>query len=168
MNIEEAIQTAIEYERRVVQVYADSAQATKDPAGQRIFGVLVKEEKSHVAYLTAKLEEWKSTGRVTAAALGTVVPSRERIEAGVRTLQSRVAVKSPEAEMRLLKRALDVELETGAFYARVVNELPAEGRRLFEPFLNIEQGHQAIVQAEMNAVAGNGFWFDFPEITLEG
>ncbi len=168
MNIEEAIQTAIAYEKRVVQVYEESARASGDPAGRRIFGVLGKEERSHVAYLTAKLEEWTSTGRVTAASLGTVVPSRERIEEGVRTLQGRVAVKSPEAEMRLLKRALDVELETGAFYARVVNELPPEGRRLFEPFLVIERGHQAIVQAEMNAVSGNGFWFDFPEINLEG
>jgi rubrerythrin len=139
MNIEEAIQTAIEYEQRVVQVYEESALSSADPAGRKIFGVLVKEERSHVAYLLTKLEEWKSTGRVTAASLGTVVPSSERIEAGVRALQGRVAVKSPEAEMRLLKRALDVELETGAFYTRVVNELPPEGRRLFEPFLDIPE-----------------------------
>ncbi len=168
MTIEEAIQTALEYEKRVVQVYEDSARATKDPVGQKIFGVLVKEERGHVAYLMAKLEEWKSTGRVTAASLGTVVPPLERIEADVRELRGRVEAKTPEAEMRLLKRALDVELETGVFYARLVRELPPEGRCLFEPFLVIEQGHQAIVQAEMNSVAGNGFWFDFLEITLEG
>jgi len=96
------------------------------------------------------------------------VPSRERIEDGVRTLQSRVARTAPEAEMRLLKRALDVEVETSAFYGRVVKELPPEGQALFERFVEIEHGHQAIVQAEMNAVAGNGYWFDIPEITMEG
>jgi rubrerythrin len=168
MDIEEAIQTAIAYEKRVVQVYEEAARTSADPAGRKIFGVLVKEEEQHVAYLVAKLDEWRSTGRVTAAALRTVVPSRARIEEGIRTLKSRVVTKAPEAEMRLLKRALDVEVETSAFYARVVQELPAEGRELFERFVEIEQGHQAIVQAEMNAVAGNGFWFDMPEITLEG
>ncbi len=104
---------------------------------------------------------------MTPAALGTVVPSRERIEQGIKTLEGRVAVKAPEAEMRLLKRALDVEIETSAFYQRMVKELPEEGRKLFERFVEIEQGHQAIVQAEMNAVAGNGYWFDMPEISME-
>lgn len=168
MNVEEAIQTAIQYEKRVVQVYEEAARASQDPAGRKIFGALVKEEQQHVAYLESRLGEWKSSGHVTAASPGTVVPSRQRIDEGIRMLQGRVAAKAPEAEMRLLKRALDVEVKTGAFYARVVRELPPEGRKLFERFVEIEQGHQAIVQAEMNAVAGNGYWFDMPEISMEG
>ena len=34
-------------------------------------------------------------------------------------------------------------------------------------FLGIEQGHQAIVQAEIDALSGLGFWFDFQEFNLE-
>jgi rubrerythrin len=168
MNIEEAIQTSIQYEKRVVQVYEEAARDSLDPAGRKIFGALVKEEEQHVAYLMFKLEEWKTTGRVTETSLGTVVPSRTRIEEGIRTLRGQVARKAPESEMRLLKRALDTEIETSAFYVRVVKELPPEQGKLFERFIEIEQGHEAIVQAEMNAVAGNGYWFDIPEITLEG
>ena len=167
MNIEEAIKTAIQYEKRVVQVYEEAVRASEDETGKKIFSVLAKEERQHIDYLESRLTEWKATGRVTAAALGTVVPSRERIDEGVRTLQSRVARKAPEAEMRLLKRALDVEVETSAFYGRVVKELPPDGRAMFERFVEIEQGHQAIVQAEMNTVAGNGYWFDMPEISME-
>jgi len=167
MTIEEAIKTAIQYEKRVVQVYEEAVRASEDETGKKIYAVLAKEERQHVDYLESRLTEWKATGRVTAAALGTVVPSRERIDEGVRTLQSRVARKAPEAEMRLLKRALDVEVETSAFYGRVVKELPPEGRPLFERFVEIEHGHQAIVQAEMNAVAGNGYWFDISEISME-
>jgi len=167
MTIEEAIKTAIQYEKKVVQVYEEAVRASEDETGRKIFSVLAKEERQHVDYLESRLTEWKATGRVTAAALGTVVPSRERIDEGVRTLQSRVARKAPEAEMRLLKRALDVEVETSAFYGRVVKELPPEGRPLFERFVEIEHGHQAIVQAEMNAVAGNGYWFDISEISME-
>jgi rubrerythrin len=167
MTIEEAIKTAIQYEKRVVQVYEEAVRASEDETGKKIYAALVKEEEEHVVYLVSRLNEWKATGRVTAASLGTVVPSRERIEEGVRTLQGRVARKAPEAEMRLLKRALDVEIETSAFYGRVVKELPPDGRALFERFVEIEHGHQAIVQAEMNSVAGNGYWFDVPEISME-
>ena len=49
----------------------------------------------------------------------------------------------------------------------MVSELPPEGRALFERFLEIEQGHVAIVQAEIDAVSGLGFWFDVQEFRLE-
>lgn len=167
MTIEEAIKTAIQYEKKVVLVYEEAARASEDEVGRKIFSAFIKEEEQHVVYLVDRLNEWKATGKVTAAALGTVVPSRQRIDEGIQTLQSRVKRAAPETEMRLLKRALDIEVETSAFYARVVKELPPDGRALFERFVEIEQGHQAIVQAEINAVAGNGYWFDIPEISME-
>src|SRR4030042_1774683 len=105
MTIEEAIKTAIQYEKRVVQVYEEAAGSSQDETGRKIFAALVKEEQQHVAYLESRLTEWKATGRGTAASPGRVV--------------------------------------------------------------DIERGHQAIVQAEMNAVAGNGYWFDIPEISME-
>jgi rubrerythrin len=168
MTIEEAIATAIQYEKKVVQVYEEAARTSQDDIGKKIFAAFVKEEEEHVVYLVDRLNEWKATGRVTPASLRTVIPSRERIDAGIEKLKGRVARKAPEAETRLLKRALDIEIETSAFYGRVVQELPAEHRPLFERFVEIEHGHQSIVQAEMNAVAGNGYWFDVPEITMEG
>jgi rubrerythrin len=167
MTIEEAIKTAIQYEKKVVQVYEEAARTSRDEIGRKIYAAFVKEEEEHVVYLASRLNEWKTTGRVTAASLGTAMPSRQKIDEGVERLESRVARKAPEAEMRLLKRALDIEVETSAFYARMVQELPPADRALFERFVEIERGHQAIVQAEMNAVAGNGYWFDIPEIRME-
>ncbi len=167
MTIEEAIKTAIQYEKKVVQVYEEAARTSQDDIGRKIYAAFVKEEEEHVVYLAGRLNEWKDTGRVTAASLGTVMPSRQRIDEGIKTLESRVARKAPETETRLLKRALDIEVETSAFYVRMVQELPPQHRALFERFVEIERGHQAIVQAEMNAVAGNGYWFDIPEIRME-
>jgi len=168
MTIDEAIKTAIQYENRVVAVYQDAVRTTHDPTGKKVFEALVAEEKNHVAYLEAKLQEWKSTGHVTAERLGTVVPSRDRIEAGVKKLKEKVTTPDQETEVRLLKKAMDVEIETSRFYQGVVQELPPEGKRLFERFVEIEEGHQAIVQAEMNSVNGLGYWFDMQEFTLEG
>ncbi len=167
MTIEEAIKTALQYENRVVGVYEEAARASEDPIGKRIFKTLVKEEQSHVQYLKDRMAEWKETGGVNAAELKTVVPPQQRIVEAIQSLKDKVAKKAPEGEMRLLKRCLDVEVETANFYVSVVNQLPPDGQKLFERFVEIERGHQAIVQAEINALTGNGYWFDMPEINLE-
>jgi rubrerythrin len=167
MDIETAITTALQFENRVVKVYEDAAATTLDPAGRRMFEILVKDEQSHVKYLESKLVEWRATGRVTPGKLATLVPPRERIEEGVKTLRSRLATSEPEKELALLRRALEVEVGAGDFYGSVVRELPAEARPLFQRFVEIEQGHQAIVQAEIDSVSGLGFWFDMREFDLE-
>jgi rubrerythrin len=167
MDIEVAITTALQFESRVVKVYEDAAKNTLDPAGKRMFETLVRDEQGHVKYLESKLAEWRSTGRVTAEKLATLVPPRERIEEGVRKLQNRVATAEPEKELALLRRALDVEVAAGDFYRGVVRELPAEARPLFQRFVEIEEGHLAIVQAEIDSVSGLGFWFDMREFDLE-
>lgn len=168
MEIEEAIKTALQYENRVVTVYQDAVRSSNDPIGQRVFRTLVEEEKKHVEYLESRLKEWKMTGRVKVEGLNTLIPSRERIEEGVRTLKGKVVVAAREEEVRLLKKALDVEVETSRFYASVVKELPPEGQALFQRFVEIEEGHKAIVQAEMDSVSGLGFWFDMREFSMEG
>ena len=75
--------------------------------------------------------------------------------------------KVPGTELESLKKALDVECETSAFYKQMVASLDDVGRRLFERFVEIEEGHVAIVQAEMDLVSGTGFWFDTAEFSLE-
>jgi len=166
MEIEVAIKTALQYENRVVGVYQKAVKSTLDAAGKRVFETLVRDEQSHVKYLEHKLDEWKRTGQVTLERLDTLVPSPERIEDGVKKLHNRVATQSRENELKLLRRALDVEVETGAFYKSVVRELPAEGQKLFQRFVEIEEGHLKIVQAEIDSVSGLGFWFDMQEFDL--
>ena len=38
---------------------------------------------------------------------------------------------------------------------------------MFARFLEIEDGHVAIVQAELDFISDNGFWFDFQEFDME-
>ena len=66
----------------------------------------------------------------------------------------------------MLEKALEVEQETSDFYKRMVLELPEEGQELFMRFVEIEEGHKAIVQAEIDSVIGLGYWFDMPEFNL--
>ncbi|MFC2172461.1 hypothetical protein ACFLU6_07490 [Acidobacteriota bacterium] len=167
MNIEEAINTALEYENNVVKVYEDALTQTEDPVGKRVFKVLADEERNHVEFLEHKLNEWKESGAVTVEELETAIPSAKKIAEEVGKLEKKITEKDYDTEIRLLKKALDVEIETSNFYKRMVDEMPEEHRPLFKRFVEIEEGHQAIVQAEMDSVSGNGFWFDMQEFNLE-
>lgn len=170
MTIEEAIRTAITYEKKVRAVYMDAATEAADEAGGRLLSVLETEEKRHVAYLEGRLAEWTRTGKVTVEAIETAIPSRERIAGGLRSIRTRMKL-SPEqrdSAVEVLKRALDVEVETSDFYKRLVADLPeGEARAMFARFLEIEEGHVAIVAAELDNVRGLGFWFDVREFDLE-
>jgi rubrerythrin len=76
--------------------------------------------------------------------------------------------KDRSAELDLLHTALQLEVDTSSFYKQMVKELPTEGQTFFARFVEIEEGHLAIVQAEIDALTGLGFWFDVQEFALEG
>ena len=167
MTIEEAIKTAIDFETQVRQVYRDAAERASDPVGERIFKVLAEEEQGHLEYLRSKLDEWKKSGTLTAERLDTVIPSRERISKGISALEARRPGDERGGELQMLSRALDVEAKTSEFYKRMVKELPQEGKKLFAHFVEIEEGHLAIVRAEIDYLSKTGYWFDFKEFDME-
>jgi len=167
MNLAEAITTAIEFETKVRDVYAGSVERFSDPVGQRVFRVLAAEEQRHLDYLNSRLDEWRRTGKIKVEALETAVPPRERIAAAAADLERRVEAKDRSVEVELLRKALAVETETSEFYQRMTRELSDEGQRMFARFVEIEGGHKAIVQAEIDSLSGTGFWFDMREFDLE-
>jgi rubrerythrin len=167
MTIDEAIQTALQYEGRVCVVYHDAMERSQDPVGRKVFKILNDEETGHVRYLTEKLEEWKKAGKVHATKLSTALPTAKEIKTAIKSLQGKVTSPLPETELQLLRRALDIEIETSEFYQKMVRALPIDEKALFERFVEIEEGHKAIVQAEIDCVTGLGFWFDIAEFRLE-
>ncbi len=166
MTLEKAIKTAIDYEIKVRDTYVKGAGRISDPTGRRVFEVLGKEEQGHVDYLQAKLAEWQKNGQVKAEKLGTVVPAKKVIDRGVRKLDAHLSTRDYGTEMEMLRKALAMEIETSEFYRQMVTELKKDGE-LFARFLEIEVGHQAIVQAEIDYLTRSGTFFDFQEFTLE-
>lgn len=173
MDVEEAIMTAIEYETKVKNVYLDAENNAVDPVGKRIFNLLVKEEQQHLDYLKVKLEEWQRKGEIIIEKLETSIPSVTTINKEANKLKEKIGdaksdKKYSDIELQMLKRALEVEEETSEFYKKMVLELPKYGQKLFMRFVEIEEGHKAIVQAELDSVTGLGYWFDIPEFDLSG
>jgi rubrerythrin len=168
IRLDEAIKTAIEFEKKVLKVYRDAEKDAADPAGKRVFSTLAKEEAGHVAYLESRLTEWQKGGQIALEELRTIVPDKTRIAEGRKRLAKPMRGKTASAtEVEHLRRALKAEQETSAFYRQMVSELAEERRPLFARFLEIEEGHVAIVEAELDAVSGAGFWFGIQEFDVE-
>ena len=166
MTLEEAIKTAIDYETKVRDVYLDNVSDITDETGQRVFKTLGDEEQGHLDYLNSRLAEWQQTGKVSFSKLETVVPAREVIEKGVKKLDDHMSERDFGTEREMLRKALLLEQETSDFYRKMVTELGENGT-LFQPFLEIEEGHEAIVQAELDYLERTGTFFDFKEFGLE-
>ena len=170
MELPEAIKSALQYETKVHGLYLDAEKRSVDKTAKRVFALLAEEERGHIAYLQSRLEEWEKEGKFSLAELVTIIPTKDKIEKGVAELKSKVQPRKSgtSIELEMLLQALEVEAETGAFYERMVKELSGDEQALFARFLAIEEGHKAIVQAQIDCVTGLGFWFDTQEFSLEG
>jgi rubrerythrin len=167
MKIEEAIRAAIEYETRILDVYTLAAQAVADARGKKVLGMLADEEKGHVAYLKGKLKQWQDQGILRFDSLPSQLPSIDSIRAEASNVSDDFSGKPLAKERQILERALKAEIETSRFYEGLVAGLTGDGQRMFARFLEIENEHLQLVQAELDFITRSGFWFDFPEIDLE-
>lgn len=167
MKIEEAINAAISYEEKIRDLYTAALENIRDQVGRNLLQALKDDEQHHVDYLKSRLDLWQQTGELIIEELRSTIPSPESISREVNKLKDTMPKEDRGDEKQILSRALQVEVETSKFYQEMVGTLADEGRQLFKPFLAIEEGHIAIVQAELDYLSHTGYWFDFQEFDLE-
>ena len=167
MTIEEAIKTAIDFEIKIRDTYQYAVQQTEDPAGRKIFQTLAEDEQHHVDYLNHKLEEWRTSGKLSPTKLASAVPPKAVIEKEAAKLRTRMQKDDRGVKQQMLSKALKLEIETSEFYGQMVERLPGEGRQLFSRFLEIENNHIDAVQFEMDYYGNTGYWFGFEEFDME-
>ncbi len=167
MKVEDAIISALDYERRVRDYYYETAEKVEDDKGKEVFTALAEEEQYHVDYLESRLKHWRLNGKLDKTALKSTLPSREWVEEGKARMEGIPLKRDMSTEIKHLKDALKLEEEVSQHYRELVAGLTDDAQQMFKRFLEIEDGHTAIVQAEIDALEGNGFWFDFTEFNLE-
>jgi rubrerythrin len=169
MNLTEAIAMALDFERKVRDHYHRNGKAIADPVGRNVFAALANEEQGHVDYLEHCLSEWKKSGKVPTVSMKSVLPKGVKwIDTARKNFSGRAAKRMASAgEIDALKVALQYEKDADSFYRRLVQQLPEDQQPLFAKFLTIEDGHLALVQAQLDSVLGTGFWFDVMEFRLE-
>lgn len=167
MTLEEAIKTALAYERRIRDIYLEGVEGTDDPAGKRIFQQLADDEQRHVDYLEHKLQQWRSTGRVTVEKLSSTVPAADLIRREAAKIKSRLDSDHRGLKQQMLSKALQAEIETSEFYRQMVQQLEDDAQQMFSRFLEIENNHIEAVQFELDHVGRTGYWFGFEEFDME-
>ena len=167
MNIEKAIKTAIEYEIRIRDIYLEAVAAVGDEVGKGIFETLGQDEQHHIDYLEHKLAQFQKTGAIQPEKLESAIPDQASIQQEADKVKALAAKDFLGVKQQMLSKALDMEIETSAFYQKLVNELPADARSMFERFLEIENNHIKAVQFELDYMGKTGYWFDFKEFDME-
>ena len=167
MEMEKAIQTAIDYETKIRDVYRDAAQRVHDPEGKRFFKMMGDDEQYHLDYLMERLRLWRESGKLSAEKLISAVPSKEIIQKETDKIRARMSTKDLSSVKVILSRALQAEVETSNFYKKMVNEMTDEGQKMFSRFLEIEKNHITAVQAELDYITNTGYWFDSKEFDME-
>ncbi|HSM92573.1 MAG TPA: hypothetical protein VLT47_06750 [Anaeromyxobacteraceae bacterium] len=169
MTLKDAITLALDFERKVRDHYFRFAKAIQDPHGRRVLEMLGAEEQGHVDYLEFCQAEWMKSGKVPNVPLKSVLPKGKKwIAEAQKKLQARPGKRVAAAdEVEALRMALQYEKDADGFYRRFVAELPEGDRAMFTKFLEIEDGHLELVQAQLDSVLGAGFWFDTMEFRLE-
>lgn len=167
MQLDAAILTAIEYETRVRDHYLNSADRIRNLAGRRIFELLASEEQGHIDYLLARLGQWRRDGTIGMFSLTSALPVGDELKKALRTVDQLVPRDILDDERQVLDVALNLEKETSDYYRRLVAQIQGPAGDMFRRFLEIEDGHVAMVQAEIDYLSDNGFWFDFTEFNME-
>ena len=164
-----AIETAIQIEKDGLAFYVEAANRTKDPHGKKMFKTLARDEAAHLRLFEdtrqALLERgtWLSPGEVAAISPGGfdqphIFPTGDEIK----------ATEIPEPEMAALRRGIQAEEASIAFYSEQRNKTgDPDGKAMYAYLIEQEEGHRTILQGEYDYLNRTGFWFDVQEFDLE-
>ncbi len=164
MTLQEAVINAIDYETRIRDLYAEAAKKVQDPVGRRFLEALRRDEEGHLAYLESRLKLLKKGGKFDPGKPLASFSFKKRLPAQAKELMRE---KDLGDEKQILSHALHVEMETSAFYQKMVEAFSEAAQEMFRRFLEIENAHIEAVQAELDYLSHTGYWFDVKEFDME-
>ena len=146
MDEAEVLGTALELERKGFAFYTEAEEKTENKTGKKMFAQLAREEKEHIRDLESMFKNlYPQKG-------STPIP----------VFEEKVSVYSGEIEA--LKIGIDMEKQSIQFYT---DWGKGNVQSLFEEIIGMEKKHLELLEAELDYVQKNGFWFDYFESSLE-
>ncbi len=163
----EALQVALDTEKKGYKFYMIAAKSSKDPKGQEVFKHLANDEIEHMGVIATMYE---SLTRDEAW-----MTYEEAVEKYGETPKEKiifpdVPVQAQEDfdDLKALEEALEFEQKAVQFYTKQAGEVEGEAARAFyQSLIEIEESHVQIIQAELDSLVGAGIWLGFQEISLE-
>lgn len=167
MDSIEIFTTALEYEKKIRDLYNSAATTVDDERGKSIFRGLADDEQSHVDFLHYSLEQLRTNNTIDATRLKTAIPQRNLIATNIEKLKAEIPEHMLGDIKTVLNSALKLEKETSAFYRDARDKSEGVIREILNKFFEIEEGHVDVVQIELDHAMHNGMWFNFMEVDLE-
>ena len=158
---------ALEFEKKIRDIYRHAEEKIDDERGKAIFRGLADEEQAHIDYLEAGLEALQHNGALDAKPLKTSIPDPEMLRDKIEQMKTKIPERMLGDIKSVLNSALKMEEETTEFYRDACNKTTGEVRKVMAQFVEIEQRHTDVVRIELDYAARNGFWFDFMELSME-
>jgi rubrerythrin len=159
--------TALEYEKKIRDLYVEAAAKIDDERGKGIFNGLAEDEQSHVDFLNYSLEQLRANNAIDVNRLQTAIPARKLIDKNIEKMKVEIPVRMLGDIKIVLKSALKLEKETSAFYKDSRDKSEGAIREILNKFFEIEERHVDVVQIEIDHAMKNGMWFNFMEMDLE-
>ena len=75
--------TALEYEKKIRDLYVEAAVKIDDERGKGIFNGLAEDEQSHVDFLNYSLEQLRANKDIDVNLLQTAIPERKLIDKNI-------------------------------------------------------------------------------------
>lgn len=167
MNSEKIFVLALQYEKKIRNLYLSAVKTIDDERGKEIFKALAEDEQSHVDFLEHSIDVLKSDGRIDAAALESVIPPKDLYNEQIEKMRKTIPDRILGDVKRVLTSALKLEIETSKFYEDACKKTEGPIREVFEKLLEIEIRHEDVVQIELDHASNYGCWFNFMEIDME-
>ncbi|MGA1846123.1 ferritin family protein [Deferribacter abyssi] len=165
-EILKALKTAYEAEKEGLRTYLKFAKQTKVVTGKNMFIQLALDEIDHMELIEKFIEqtfEGKPYEKVEVpkGRLSKFMP--ETSDASLQKID-----KADLGDEEALKIALEHEKKAYEFYKEKASKTQnSELREFFENLAEVEQKHYNIIQAELDSIRNDGFWFDTIEFSVE-
>ncbi len=153
--------TAIEAEKQSLRTYLALAWDTRDPSGKQMLIRLATDEFEHMSLL----ETWRGDQRLPATVEPSVI---ERLIPRLSEKSLQIRGTEGQHQLSALNAALDLERSARMFYEEQARSAREEtARALLSRLAEMEAAHYALIQAEIDNIRQDGFWFGLREFTLE-
>lgn len=155
-----ALATALEAEKQSLRGYLRLAWDTGDGSGKQMFIRLATDEFEHMRLI----EKWlagQPPGVIDTSVIERLVP---RLSDKSRQIRG----ASGQHQLDALNTARELEYSAQTFYEEQSRKTASgSARDAFKRLAEMEAAHYALLQAEIDNIRQDGFWFGLPEFTLE-
>lgn len=145
--------------------YLRFALRTRNVAGKDMFARLASDELEHASLFERLIHAIKETGTCSVDE-ATDLPAASLIPLLADSTR-RIKGESGLDDISALETALELENRAAAFYSIASDNAAGSLRLVLRRLAEIEAGHAALIQAELDSIRQDGFWFGMPEFTLE-